>query len=63
MKDKEVVEVLLRNGAEVNTACEVIPHERRDLIWRNVCEGTRNDMQSMGMTVAMADCIGQVIHG
>ena len=47
----------------VNLACEVTPNEQRDLIWRNVCEGTRNKMQRMGMALAMAEYIEPMIHG
>ena len=51
---KEVVEVLLQNGADVNAAKKVICDEWRNMIERNAYQGARNKMQSAGMALAMA---------
>ena len=45
---KEVVGILLQNGAEVNAACEVICDEWTDMIHRNACQVGRNEGQSVG---------------
>ena len=58
-----MVEILLQNGAEVNAACKVICAEWIDVIQGNACQGSRNDGQSVGMALAMANCIGPIVHG
>ena len=58
-----MAEILLQNGAEVNAACEVICHEWTDVIERNACQGGRNEGPSVGMALAMADCIEPIVHG
>ena len=60
---KEVVEILLQNGAEVNAANKVICDEWRDVLERNACEGGRNEGQSVGTALAMADWIEPILHG
>ena len=45
---KEVVEILLQNGAEVNAACEVICDGCTDVFQRNACQGGRNERESVG---------------
>ena len=60
---KEVVEVLLQNGAEVNAAREVTCGEWRDMVQRSAYQGARNDMLIAGMALAMADCIEPMVHG
>ena len=60
---KEVVEVLLQNGAEVNAAREVTCGELRDMIQRSAYQGARNDMLIAGMALAMADRIEPMVHG
>ena len=60
---KDVVEILLQNGAEVNAACKVIYDEWTDVIQRNACEGGRNEGQIGGTTLAMADYIEPLVHG
>ena len=60
---KEVVEVLLQNGAEVNAAREVTCGEWRDMIQRSAYQGARNEMLIAGMALAMADRIEPMVHG
>ena len=48
---KEVVEVLLVNGAEVNDARKVISYESRGFIWRIVCQCIRNHVSNGGMAL------------
>ena len=48
---KEVVEILLQNGAEVNATCEVIYDEWTDVIHRNACQVGRNEVQSVGNVI------------
>ena len=60
---KEVVEVLLQNGAEVNATRKVICDQWRDMIQRNAYQSSRNDMQSAGMALTMADCIEPMVQG
>ena len=60
---KEVVEILLQKGAEVNAAFEVVCDEQTDVIQRNACQDGRNEGQSVGMALAMTDCIEPVVHG
>ena len=52
---KEVVEVLLQSGAEVNAAKKVIADEWRALIYRIVFWNIGDEMQSMQMAWAIAD--------
>ena len=59
---KEVVEVLLQNGAEVNAAEKVLYDEWRDMIQRNACQGARNEIQSARMALAMADRLEPMAH-
>ena len=40
---KDVVEILLQNGAEVNAVNKVICDEWPDMSHRNACEGDRNE--------------------
>ena len=60
---KEVVEILLQNGAEVNAANKVICDEWTDMMQGNECHGGRNEGQSVGMALGMADCIEPIDHG
>ena len=60
---KEVVEILLQNGAEVNAANKVICDEWKDGLERNACEGGGNEGLSVGTTFTMADCIEPMVHG
>ena len=60
---KELADILLQNGAEVNAACKVIYDEWTDVIQRNACEGGRNEGQIGGTTLAMADYIEPIVHG
>ena len=57
-----MVEILLQNGAEVNAGCEVTCDEWRDTIKRNGCQGGRNEVQGVGMALALADCIQPIVH-
>ena len=59
---KEVVEVLLQNGAEVNGAIKVICDEWRDIIQRNTYQGSRNEMKNVRMALAMANSIEPMVH-
>ena len=45
---KEVVEILLQNGAEVNAANKVICDGWTDVIQWNACQGGKNEGQSVG---------------
>ena len=58
-----MVEILLQNGAEVNAANKVICDGWTDAIHRNACQVGRNEGQSVGMALAMADCIEPIVHG
>ena len=58
-----MVEILLQNGAAVNVACEVICDEWRDTIDRIACQGGRNEGQSVGMALAMVNCIEPIVYG
>ena len=58
-----MVEVLLRHGAKVNAALEVICDEWRDMVERNAYRGGRNEIQSAGMALAIAACIEPMFHG
>ena len=58
-----MVEILLQNGAEVNAACKVICDEWTDVIQGHACQGSRNEGESVGMALAMADCIEPIDHG
>ena len=61
---KEVVEVLLQNGAEVNASRKVICDEWRDMIERNAYQGARNEMQNvrMALALAVANSIEPMVH-
>ena len=58
-----MVEILLQNGAEVNAANKVICDECSGMIEKNLCQGGRNEGQSVGMVLAMADCSELIVHG
>ena len=60
---KEVVEVLLQNGAEVNAAREVTCGEWRDMIQRSAYQGAGNEMLIEGMALSMADRIEPMVRG
>ena len=44
---KEVAEILLQNGAEVNAVNKVIYDEWTDVIHRNACQVGRNEGQNV----------------
>ena len=58
-----MVEVLLQNGAKVNAAKKVICHVWKHMLQRNARQGARNEMQSAGMALAMADHIVSMVVG
>lgn len=54
---KEVEEILLGNGADVNVTTKAISDEWRELISSNTEKGIRNEMQSVVIALVMPDCI------
>ena len=60
---KELVEVLLQNGAEVNAPYKVTCGEWRYMIQRSAYQGAKNEMLIAGMALAMADHIEPMVHG
>lgn len=60
---RELVEVLLQNGAGVNAAEKVICDEWRHVIQGSAYQHARNKMQSAGVSLAMADHIEPMVHG
>ena len=57
--NKELVQVLLQNCAEVNATGKVISGEWSNLIYYNVCQDILNDMQSVEMSLIIVNSIGQ----
>ena len=57
-----MVEVLLQNGAEVDAPEKVICDEWRDIMEGNAYQGARNEMQSVGIALAMADHIEPMVQ-
>ena len=47
----------------MNTAHKVICDEWRDMIQRKACQGGRNEGQSVGMALAMVNCIEPIVYG
>ena len=60
---REVAEILLGNGADVNAAMEVRAEEWRDLVSKNVCQDIRNRYGECGNDIGRADSMQPMVHG